>query len=114
MTRGRPTGGFNAGEMRHRVTIQQAVKTVDSFGQPIVTWQDLYVNEPAKYEPVNGAEIQRGRQTVANAKAIFTVRYREGYQTTMQVVINGEAFGITYINQVDGRNRYLELIASNA
>jgi SPP1 family predicted phage head-tail adaptor len=54
----------------------------------------------------------RGRQLEAGTRAVFRVRYRSGYNTQMQVVYEGENYGITHINQVDGLRRYIDLICS--
>jgi hypothetical protein len=94
--------------------VQYPTVSQDSSGQPIVTWANFLVEEPAKHTPISGLEVFHGMQMVANAKAIFTVRYRTGYTDQMRIVHNGEYFGIIFINKVDGRNRFLELTTSNA
>jgi len=105
---GRPTR-FKLGNMRHRCTVQNPVETVAEFGQPVVTWTDLYVNEPCAFELTGGVEQMRGRQLEASVKAVVTVRYRSGYNIRQSLTLDGTRYGITHINPVGGINRYLEL-----
>lgn len=108
---GRPRD-LRLGAMRHRCTIQQPAETLDSAGQPIVTWSAYVANEPCEWQPTNGFESMRGRQLEAGTRAVFRVRYRSGYTTKMQVVFDGETYGITGINPVDGQRRYMLLVCS--
>lgn len=104
---------FRVGSMRHYVTIRQPTETLDDAGQPVVTWSNFLANEPAEFVPTGGIETMRGRQLEAGTKAIFRVRYREGYTTQMKVVHDGTSYGITYINPVEGQKRYLELMVAS-
>ena len=108
---GRPKS-LRLGSMRYRCTIQQPVVTQDAAGQPIVSWTAYVVNEPCEYSPTGGIESMRGRQVESGTRAVFTVRYRSGYTTQMQVVFDGETYGITAINRVDGLKKYLEIVCS--
>lgn len=100
------------GSMRERITIQEPVETVDSIGQTVRSWSDLYSNEPARFDPVSGGETLRGKQVEAGVTAVFTIHKREGIDATMRVGFGGTDYGISYINPVDGGNRYLELRCS--
>lgn len=100
---------FGVRDMRHRCTVQSVVETQDSAGQPVVSYSDVFVDEPCQFLPTDGVEIMRGRQLVSNVKATFRVRYRDGYTPTMSILFNGNRYGITNINQVDGLRRYIEL-----
>jgi SPP1 family predicted phage head-tail adaptor len=109
MSLGRPKQ-FGVGSMRHRCTIQQVTETQDASGQPVVSWSDFVVDEPCQFIPTGGSETMRGRQLEAGTKAIFRVRFRSGYQPEMRIVFNSTNYGITYVNQIDGLRRYLELV----
>lgn len=100
---------FGIGAMRYRCTIQNVVETQDASGQPVVTYTDYAVNEPCQFLPTDGIEIMRGRQLVSNVRATFRIRYRDGYQPKMSVLFQGQRYGITNVNQIDGLNRYIEL-----
>lgn len=108
---GRPTR-FRVGSMRYRCTIQQETETPDASGQPILTWSDYCKDEPCEYRPTSGMETVRGRQVEAGTRAVFTVRYRSGYNTQMRLVFDGETYGITAVNKVDGLNKYLEIVCA--
>jgi SPP1 family predicted phage head-tail adaptor len=95
--------------MRHRVTVQRPTETLNTYGEPIVTWTDQFTDEPASLELKSGNETIRGRQVESKVSVIFTVRYRAGYTTSMKVVHDGVSYGIVYINPVMGGRRYIEL-----
>ena len=103
---------FCVGSMRHRCTIQQPTETQDSAGQPIVTWSAYVANEPCHYTPTGGFEVMRGKQLEARTKAVFRVRYRPGYNVQMQVVFQGESYGIIALNPVDGLIRFIDIVCS--
>jgi SPP1 family predicted phage head-tail adaptor len=100
------------GALRHRCTIQQPTETVDAAGQPVVSWSSYVVDEPCKFEPTAGIESMRGRQLEAGTRAVFRVRYRSGYTVQMRVVYQGETYGITAVNMVDGLRNYIDIICA--
>jgi SPP1 family predicted phage head-tail adaptor len=95
--------------MRQRCTISNPVESIDSAGQPTVTWSTFLTNEPCEFIPTGGNESMRGRQLEASVKAVVTVRYRSGYNIRQSLTLDGTRYGITHINPVGGINRYLEL-----
>jgi SPP1 family predicted phage head-tail adaptor len=107
---GRPES-FRVGAMRQRCTVQQPTETVDAAGQPVVSWTSYVVDEPCQFIPTGGNESMRGRQLEAGTKAIFRVRFRTGYTPEMRVLYDGTYYGITYVNQIDGLRRYIELVS---
>ena len=100
------------GAMRYRIDVKEQVETLDDTGEPVVTWVDFLVEEPAEFIPTGGLESYRGKQLEAGTKAIFRVRYREGYTTQMSFIFDGTRYGITHINPVDGMRRYLDLLVA--
>lgn len=97
---------------RYRITFQTPAETLDDAGQPVVTWDDFRVDEPAQFTPMGGIESMRGRQLEAGVKAVFRVNYREGYTTQMRILHDGVYYGITNVNQVDGMRRELEILTT--
>ena len=95
--------------MRQRITVQSHTDTRDAAGQAVSTWADRLTNEPARYLMTGGGTTYRGRQLEENVIAVFEVHYRSGYDTTQQVIYDGETYGITRIEPVDGGRRYLAL-----
>lgn len=97
------------GRMRERVNIYDPVETVDSAGQPVVTWSVRYAMEPAAFDPVRGGETSRGRQVEAGVTAIFTVHYRTTFTPGQSIVCRGVRYGVVFVDAVEGGTRYTEL-----
>ena len=95
---------------RHRITFQEPTETIAATGQPVVSWTNFRTNEPADFQPTGGMESMRGRQLEAGTKGIFTVNYRTGYTTKMQIVHDGFSYGISHIQPVDGLRREIEIM----
>ena len=105
----RPGKGFRLGKMRERITVQSATVN-ESTGQPSRTWDQTFVTgEPASYDPAAGGETVSGKQVEANISAVFTVRYRDGYNAEQRLTHNGQIYGIVYVPPVKGGRRYQEL-----
>ena len=102
---------FRVGQMRERITIQQATITQESggSGEPVFTWSDFMIDVPASYYYSGGTERMRGRQLESAVNAVFVIRYQTSITTEMKVVFNGESYGIMHTNPVEGGRRYLEL-----
>ena len=103
----RPRKNFRVGKMRERVNIQSP--TLDTDGSSGRTWNAVFSDEPASFEPATAGETVRGRQVEAGIKAIFCVRYRDGYSPTYRLVHGSDTYGIASIVPVDGGRRFLEL-----
>ena len=99
---------------RHRITFQEPTETIAATGQPVVSWADFRTNEPADFQPTGGMESMRGRQLEAGTKGFFTVNYRTGYTTKMQIVHDGVSYGISNIQQVDGLRREIEIMVKSS
>ena len=108
--RGRPSG-FSVGLMRDSITIQSVTETVDSAGQPVVSYTNTHANIPASYEYISGGETMRGKQVEAGVVAIFTTRNIEDLVPTQRIVHSSGSYGLVHVRPVDGRERYLELHA---
>lgn len=101
---------YSIGQMRHRLVVEEESTTLDSdTGQPIRTWTTLYASEPAAYVEVRGGESFRGNQIEAGVNAVFTVRYREDWDTTKRISFDGQTYGIVFVKKVNGFKRYLEI-----
>lgn len=99
---------MRAGELRHRITIQQATVTRDGFGAEIPAWADV-ATIWAKIETVSGTESV-GPEQVATATLVHevTIRYRDDIQPTMQVVWNARLFTIRAV-VADNANKQIVL-----
>lgn len=99
---------MRAGELRQRVTIQQAAITRDGFGAEVETWQDL-ATVWAKVETIRGAETI-GPEQVATATLTHevTVRWRDDLKPTMQLLWGARVFTIRAII-ADNQNKQVIL-----
>ena len=95
--------------MRHRITIQNFSSTRDGSGQAVSSWVDLHSGEPANFYDVGGGTSYRGQQLEEDVRAVFEVRFREGYSPKQRVVFEGSNYGITRVGRVNGGRRYLAL-----
>jgi SPP1 family predicted phage head-tail adaptor len=102
---------MRAGELRHRITIQQQVKGRDTDGGVIVIWSDL-TTIWAAVEPLSGAErqVENSDQLLATRLTRFRIRKRNGLDTTMRIVFGYQAFDIQEIIHVQARSREIQLI----
>lgn len=100
---------MRAGELRHRVTIQQATTTRDGFGAEVEAWSTL-ATVWAKIETVSGAETI-GPEQVATATLTHqvTVRSRDDLKPTMQVIWNARTFTIRAV-VADNANKQIMLL----
>lgn len=64
---------IHAGELRHRVTYQEASEASDSFGQLQPTWSDQWTAW-ARVRPLAGREAQVARQLRADATHAIDLR----------------------------------------
>ncbi|AEE98030.1 phage head closure protein [Mahella australiensis] len=101
---------MRAGELRHRITIQEAISAQDKAGQPIEAWQDV-VTVWAKIEDLNGREYLAAKQVPANEVTTrITIRWRDGIKPTMRIITEQRIFDIQSIIDPDGRKQQLELM----
>lgn len=70
---------MNIGSLRHRVTIQAATESTDSFGAPSRTWADV-ATVWARVRPSTGAEKVVGQQI--QAEVSHAVELRGGVAVT--------------------------------
>ena len=61
------------GLLRHRVEIQQATRTQDSYGDAIETWSTI-ATVWASVEPISGRELWQAQQAQADVTHTITIR----------------------------------------
>lgn len=82
-----------AGDLRHRVLIQQQVTTRDEDGVQTTSWVDV-ATVWASVEPLSAREFIQSGQTQAAVTARITIRYRDGLVPTMRLVHRGQTYNI--------------------
>lgn len=102
------------GMMRQSIKVQRPVTVRDDAGQAIVQWQEWLPQEPAKVTTTGGVEAMYGQQLEAGTQVIFTVRYRDGWDTKARILYRGEEYGVTHLNELSGGRRYIEVFAARS
>lgn len=100
---------LNAGTLRHRITIQQAQDTQNSYGEPVPTWI-TFATVWASIEPLSGRELSTYRSIGGTETHKVTMRYLSGLDLdTMQISYNNRTFSINSISNTEERNYELVL-----
>jgi len=74
-----------AGELRHRITIQQMTATTDASGNRTEAWTEFYTCS-AKIEPRGGRELFQADRVSADLTHDVTIRYKAGILPAMRVL----------------------------
>lgn len=104
---------MRAGDLRHRVTIQQLVTVYDEYNQPVEMWQDL-TTVWAAIEPLSGREYWQAKAVNAEVTHRVRMRYRAGITPEMRLVFNGRVFEILAVLNLEERNIELQLLCKEA
>ena len=86
------------------------IKDAEGFATPGDT---VLATGRAYFEPRNSTEKWRNNAVFAEASALFRFRYIPGLavDTTMFIVCNGERYNIISVENVRGKNMYIEVLA---
>ena len=104
---------INAGELRHKITIQSATETTGAYGTES-TWADFLANRPAAILPsAVGRDVFRTAEGNINAIK-FKMRYYAGVLPDMRIVHNGQNYRITQVENVRNMNVELLITAETA
>lgn len=98
---------MSAGQLRHRVSVQSKVATVDDIGQPSTSWlttEELWAN----VIHLNGlSAIKAGADTSINK---VTIRLRHAsFNAGQRVLHEGDVFDVQAVLP-DGKRQYIDLI----
>lgn len=99
-------------ELRTRITFQQPTITPDAGGAQVPGWTNITTNPTvwARWINVHGEEAISSEALKSAQRATVTVRYRSDVLTTWRVSKGAEYWQIISIDQVQGRNRWTEMI----
>ena len=105
----------NAGELRHRITLQKFATTTDADGFVVQDWVDV-ATVWAAVENLHGREYWEAATVQAENTLKFTIRYRPDVTNDMRIVFRGQTYEITAIDNIKYRNEFLEIkaVALNA
>lgn len=100
---------MRAGDLRHRVTIQEKQVTKNSYGEEVITWQDV-ATVWAAVEPLRGREFLEAQRAGAEVTTRIRIRHRDGIRPEMRVVQGNHTYDIKAVLDVGGRGRELHLM----
>ncbi|MEO0809897.1 MAG: phage head closure protein [Pseudomonadota bacterium] len=92
--------------LRHRVTIEQPIRTDDEGGAATLTWQQV-ATVWAEITGLDGREILRAETLVGRATHRIVMRYRTGIDASMRIVSAGKYHEIISALDEEGRNQWL-------
>jgi SPP1 family predicted phage head-tail adaptor len=104
---------INAGELRHKITIQSQTDATTAYGTKR-TWSDFLSNRPTKILPsAVGRDVYRTAE--GNIESIkFLIRYSTGVTPDMRIVHGGQNYRITHVENVRGMHVELLITAETA
>ncbi len=100
---------MRAGDLRHKVTIQQKTITKDTEGIPSETWTD-FATVWAAIEPLQGREFFSAQAINAQVTTRIRIRYLAGISPTMRVSYGTRIFDIQAVIDVEERHLELQLM----
>lgn len=101
------------GEMRHRITFQQPIKTPDGHKGHTVSWQGL-VTVWASVEPLSGREYFYSHQIKAEVTHRVKIRYRSDISMKMRIKHEDRILDIESIIDLKERRQILEILCREA
>lgn len=98
-------------EFKHTIEIGRFIDGKNEDNIPIQKWERLY-NTRAKILNVRGEEFYNLGTSSKEVKS-FYIRYNHNYELTTKdrIKYNSKFYNITYVNNVDEANRYIEIRA---
>ena len=105
------------GNMKQRITLQEAIESDNGSGGQDVIWQDV-TTVWAQVEPILSFYVSsRGRELVQNEKLQsrssyrVKIRYFPGVTGAMRMSYDGRIFNIRGVVNLDEAGRFLEILA---
>ncbi len=104
---------MRAGQLRHRVSIQLATGTADTFGEESKTWTTIATVWGAVW-PLRGAEREEAHRVIAEVTHRMRVRYNTTLNSEHRFLLGTRMFEIGVVINFDERNKELELLVKEA
>lgn len=99
---------MNIGQLRHRVEVQQEIRTSDGMGGFTVEWKKV-ATYFARVSPMRGEESLIHRQLQDRITHMVVMRWHPLVKASQRLVHNDRVFNIREVLNVDERNIKLEL-----
>lgn len=102
---------IRAGQLRHRLVIEEATEARDAHGQAVATWS-TFATVDGSLEPLTGREIFAAAQPVGEITARARIRYLAGVTEKMRISFESRIYAITAVIDRDMKHSELELLLS--
>ena len=107
---------MRAGELRHRVTLQQRAGSQDALGGQLPTWSDV-ATVWADVEPLTARALMAAQANRSELTHTVTIRYQSRfagpqYMATLRVLYGARALNINGSIDVGERHKMIELLCS--
>ena len=101
---------YNAGMLRTPCQFQRKTRVADGKGGWSETWANVAgAATRCHFKALSGGERFQAQRAEATTRNRIVVRYFSGLQEADRVVIGGRRYDITFVNNVELRNRWLEI-----
>lgn len=100
---------MRAGQLRHKVTIQQASQSLDSSRQPVNAWVKV-AEVWCAVEPLSGRELMNAQQQQPDVTHRVRLRHRDDVTPKMRVLHGSRELYIESILNIDERDREQHLM----
>ena len=100
---------MEAGKLWHEIAIQSRGDTRDSYGASIPAWS-AYASTYAELKNLSGSELEQAQQINSRINTKFIVRWDTGIRATMRIVYKSRNYNIVYVNNIDERDKTMELL----
>ena len=105
---------YNAGMLRTPCQFQRKTLTSDGSGGFFEAWAPLSGSaKMCAFRAMSGSERWAAQRVEATSRNRVTCRFFEGLRESDRVVIKGRAYAISFINQVELRDWWLEIDVSS-
>ena len=103
---------LSAGKLRHRVSIEQRVTAVNSYGESETVWVE-WADVWAAIEPLSGKEYLAAQQVQSSVSCRITLRRIAGLLPSMRIVHGNTVYNIAAIlPDKDSGLEYASIMAS--
>ena len=98
------------GKLDRRIILQNPTTTANAYGEEVISWSN-YLIVWANVEWKGGMENEESDKLTATSKVMFTVRnIGNAVNPTYRILYKLKYYYIQAINEVDGREMFLELL----
>jgi len=105
---------LRSGSLRETLTLQVKTITKDQYHENSETWSDV-TNVCASVQPLAASEQVKADRLETQQRLVITMRYRTGVTVKNRFTHNDcgtiKAYDIVSVNNRDGRNRVLDIVA---